>query len=533
MTKRFNKLGMAFLIATTALAGCAEQKAAQESVRGQVANDNYKVDASFSRFGDRANVLPGGVQLSDEIYVGATRERGGTAASLPARVQSPSAVTLKASRAMDLPTIAARLSEITGIQHVVSLGPTGTIVSAPASAGIPMVVAPGQEPPAPAVNAVAPTQVVGSEVSGRTMIPNFSGSLSRVLDEVSGVFDVEWGYEGGRVVLRDYVTRQYHVSALPTSTTGSSSIGGSGTGGGSSSSMTADSEVALDMWADVRTALAGLAGAGSNIALSPSTGMITVTAKTGDQGRIAAYIQDINSVANQQMTIDVNVLTVTLRDQNSYGIDLNSIFAGGSTNIEGSSNAGTSDGGSVNIGVVSGNFSLSAVVRALSSEGRVSVAQRAGTTTSNNRLTPINVVDSTSYVKGMTFQRDSNGNVISSDPDIETVDTGFQMQLLPRVMNNSEIMLQYNIRLSELASLTEVVSDSGSYQLPQISETAMQQQAVLSNGQTLIIAGFERNRISSTDEGVSRGAPGIGGTRDATKNRVATVIMMRPTLVKR
>ena len=530
MTKLLKKATILALVSTTALTACGDSPS-QAPARSKFDSDTARVNASFSRFGERQSVLPGSVQVSDEIYVGATRVRGGNASALPARMQSPSAVSLKSSRAMNLVTIASRLSEITGIQHIVSLGPTGTVVTAPAATGAPAIAAPGETAPAaPANNIVAMPAVAGSDVGNRTMIPNFSGPLPRVLDEVAGVFGVDWEYKDGRVIMRDYVTRQYHVSALPTTNKGSTEIGGSGSSDNASSSLSASSETALDVWNDIRSALTGLAGPGANISMSPTTGMITVTARSADQDRIASYIRDVNSVSNQQLSFDVNVLTVTLNDSDSHGIDLDAVFNPTGYNSSGTAATGS---GAVNIGVATGNFSLTAVVNALSRQGKVSVSQRAGTTTSNNRLTPINVVDSTSYVRGTTYNRDSNGNVISSDPDIETVDTGFQMQLLPRVVNNRDIMLQYVIRLSELTGMTTVEGTDGSYQLPQISETAMEQQAVLGNGQTLILSGFERNRVEIKDSGLSRKTLGFGGTKEASRSRVATVILIRPSLVKR
>ena len=75
--------------------------------------------------------------------------------------------------------------------------------------------------------------------------------------------------------------------------------------------------------------------------------------------------------------------------------------------------------------------------------------------------------------------------------------------------------------------------DGGLTQLPQISETSMQQEAVLLNGQTLVLAGFERDSLEVNDSGATRRMFGIGGRKEATKERVATVIMIRPRLIDR
>lgn len=522
------------------LAGC--DTTLREGIAAETVDQGYRVDASLMRFGERESLRAGGTQVSDTVFMGATPERGGSATLLPARLQGAAAVTLNSSQPMNLPQIALRLSEITGVQHVVSLGPTGVIVQAPAAApvsamdvSVMAVPSDGSAPPAPppAQNYVSSGMPADSAVAGRTMIPRLRGPLSNVLAEISAVFGVDWAYEDGRVVFRDYVTRQYQISALPTANTSSTAIGGSGAGS-SGSSLTSSSSTSIDIWNDIRSSIAGLIGQGANISLSPSTGMVTVTATVADQMRVSSYIKDVNKSSNQQITFDVNILRVTLNQGSSHGIDLEGIFAGNGVSVGGStSNSLDGAGGSLNFGIVSGDFSLEAVVRALSQDGRVAVAQRTGATTSNNRMAPINVVDTVSYVSGQECETTDSGNRTCT-PEIETADVGFQAQLLPRVLNNREIMLQYAVRISDLTSLTSVPSgDGGLTQLPQISETSMQQEAVLLNGQTLVLAGFERDSLEVNDSGATRRMFGIGGRKEATKERVATVIMIRPRLIDR
>ena len=541
MTKRIISL-LAGGACIASLAGC--DTVVRQGVAAEAVDQGYKVDASLMRFGEREALRAGGTQVSDGIFMGATRERGGAATMLPPRLQGAAAVTLNSSQPMSLPQIALRLSEITGVQHVVSLGPTGVIVqaaAAPAASAMDVSAMPVPSDgatPAPvgaaaAGNYVSSGMPADSAVAGRTMIPRLRGPLSNVLAEISAVFGVDWAYEDGRIVFRDFVTRQYQISALPTANTSSSSIGGSGAGS-SGSSLTSSSSTSIDIWSDVRSSIAGLIGKGANISLSPSTGMVTVTATVADQMRVSDYIRDVNQSTGQQITFDVNILRVTLNQGSSHGIDLEGVFSGSGANLGGStSNSLDSRGGSLNFGIVSGDFNLSAVVRALSQDGRVAVAQRTGATTSNNRMAPINVVDTVSYVSGQECETTDSGNRTCT-PEIDTADVGFQIQLLPRVLNNREIMLQYAVRISDLTSLTSVPSgDGGVTQLPQISETSMQQESVLMNGQTLVMAGFERDTVSVEDSGASRRLFGIGGKKEASKERVATVIMIKPRLIDR
>lgn len=492
------------------------------------------VDLGLERLGERNAMRSGGAQFSDGIFVGASPERHNQSALLPAHLQMPNAVQLRSRDAMSLDEITTRLSEITGIPHIMALGPTGRVVSSgasdllsasEASAGMPQDSAGTAGRPQPLAAAAQSRQPRRDDL-GITMRPDLRGSLSDVLNQITAAFEVEWSYSDGRVLFRDYVTREYQVTALPATSGQATSIG--------SNAITSTSTLSSDVWSEVRETISGLVGEGAAVSIGATTGQITVTAKVADQDRVGAYIQQLNGTVGQQISFDVQVLTVALNDESSYGLDLGMALAGGTNGAAriGSDVFSSGTLGSYNIGVLSGDFSIGAIVNALSSQGTVSVATRAGATTSNNRAAPIEVVDETAYLKEVTIQEDDNGNDrILRTPD--TVTTGFQMQLFPRIMNNHDIMVQYTVRLSELNDIKTFGSGNESVQLPEVSTTSFEQQAVLENGQTLILAGFERERMVRSTSGSVEGIMGMGGSRAHSTQRVATVMMITPRIINR
>ncbi|RMJ11748.1 hypothetical protein PHISP_08877, partial [Aspergillus sp. HF37] len=74
------------------------------------------------------------------------------------------------------------------------------------------------------------------------------------------------------------------------------------------------------------------------------------------------------------------------------------------------------------------------------------------------------------------------------------------MHIFPRILNNRELMVQYSVRLSELQALKSVGEGAALVQLPEVSTTSFEQQAVLENGQTLVLAGFERTRAETSQD---------------------------------
>jgi hypothetical protein len=520
----FAKIKSPALLAMTAvlLAGCA-------STATHKANDTYqgagaRVAQGLERFAGRPGLRPGGAQVNDGIFVAAARQAENPAAKLPSRVQTAGAVRLESRDAMTLPEIVGRLTEITGIPHLAAMGPTGAPAPTAVDSAITADLMMGGAQAAP-----SGTRVVNAagQQSDRTMTPSLQGPLSSVLDEVSAFFDAEWSYDDGRVVLRDYVTRQYQVVALPGETSGSNSVGGG--------SMSSSSSMSVSFWKDIQEAMAAVAGDGANISMGTGTGIITVTARVNDHSRVAEYVEKVNASMGQQITFDVNVLTVSLNDEDDYGFDIGAAFSNLAPNLNVSFNSAAASGvgGAVNIGFLNSEVDFSSVVSALSTMGKVAVETRTGVTTSNNRVAPVEVVRKQSFAaKTEVVDLPDGGSRTSVTPDSLT--TGFAMQLFPRILNNREIMVQYAIDISELNGFRTFSSNGGSVELPDTNQTTFEQQAMLSNGQTLILAGFERTRVNLNEAGTgSSGFMGLGGSKKAESERVATVVMITPRLINR
>lgn len=516
------------LVATTALAACNTGDTQRATPR--VTGATQQVDASLSRLGSRNPVRAGGAQFNDGIFVGATPERN-SAAMLPGHVQGSGAISLVSRDAMTAAQIAQRLSEITGIPHVLALGPTGRVVQESGvtrSAGdisIPPLDMNGGPPPVIPTDPAPSASIQTASSDMPTMRPDLRGSLSEVLDQIANAFDLEWTYADGRVLMRDYVTRKYQISALPTTSNASATI--------AANDISSASATTSDVWSEVRETLAGIVGEGASMAIGQTTGVVTITAKISNQDRVAEYIKQLNGTVGQQVSFDVNVLTVSLDEADSYGLDLSAAFR--SSDFSGSINTGSntaSSAGSVNIGIISGNVNINAIANALSRQGRVSVATRAGATTSNNRVAPIQVTDTTGYISGYEVTQNSNTNSETIKPQVDEVETGFQMQLFPRVLNNREIMVQYTVRLSELNNMRSFGEGSNLVQMPEVSTTSFEQQAVLENGQTLVLAGFERQR-AEFEKTNNNGLFGFGAGETSRVNRVATVMLITPRIIGR
>ena len=493
----FLRAAAPFLLAF-ALIGC---DGTLERSQDAVASAQARTAQLNNDFYSRPPVRASGAQTSSANFVAPEVINLKSSDRLPASAETSTSVVLISRDPLRLADIAARLSDITKIQHSVELGPNGTEVQAGADGA-----------------AVASTSRAGS----LAIRPSLRGSLSSVLDKVGSAFDVEWTYQDGRVVFRDYVTRQYQLSAMPVT----SSMGFSAVETSSASS--------LDMWDELQDGLENVAGPNSKLSIGQGTGILTVTAMLSDQDRVRDYIATMNQTMGQQIAFDVNVLTISAQAAEAYGLDLESVAFGDSVNVDWRGGQNLPDPvGSVNVGIISGNFSLDAVITALSSRRNVSIETRAGATTTNFQMIPVEVVEETNYVSQVDVEIDDNGNAVQSITT-DTIVTGFQMQLLPRVLNTREILLRYSLNLSDLVALETFDSGDGSVQLPQVTRSKFEQQVILKNGQTLVLSGFERQRTETDNRGV--GSPrflGLGGVEKGDIRRASNIVFITPRLLSR
>lgn len=516
-----HKISLAILAATTALTGCGlNTNRADQSLDRSIQD----VETSLDRMTGSGGVRSGGVQLSERPFVAAQRERNSAAARLPQRVQSANSVHLQSRDPMAIGDIAARLTEITRIPHTLALGPAGRVISESVT----------NEAQAGDIDAEGGVTLVGqartsttssNEVDALRIRPNLRGPLSSVLDEIAASFELDWSFSDGRVIFRDFVTRQYQVSALPIQATTSTAMGSNGI-----SSTTA---TATDVWTEITESLENIISEGSTLSIGASTGTITITARIGDHARVADYIRATNERVGQQVAFDINVITVVLNENESFGLDLSAALSRSGIDLGVVGRPTTSEAvGSINIGITRSDVSVQAIARSLSSYGRVSVETRAGTTTANNRVAPIEVVDEVAYLREVRIEEGVNDARDRITRSADTATTGFQMQLLPRIMNTRDIMVQYSVRISELNNLRTFGDGNEAIQLPEISTTSFEQQAVLENGQTLIMAGFERRRVER-EQNNGLGLLSVARGQEQVVQRVATVLMITPTIVRR
>jgi type IVB pilus formation R64 PilN family outer membrane protein len=321
------------------------------------------------------------------------------------------------------------------------------------------------------------------------------------------------------------------TSAAGTGSGSSSSGASSGISGysGSSQSTTLSlkTSIADDIEQNVKTMLSPV----GRMALSRSTGMITVTDRPEILDQVGTYLDAENVNITKQVLLNVKVYSVTLSDKDNLGIDWNLIYKASNGNwnfnLENTFQDAATNAISGQVGILDGSFAGStAVVKALAEQGRVSVVTSPSVTTLNLQPVPVQVARQTGYLASIqTTNTPDVGSSTSLTPG--TVTSGFNMDLLPFVMPNNELLLQYSINISTLIRLRAESSGDNSIQVPEIDNRIFSQKVRLRSGETLVLSGFDQTAEQGTKAGTGSSwnfLMGGGVNRDSTRDVIVVLI---------
>lgn len=541
------------LLSMLSLAACE----GADDGKAAVMRREREAEDAFAKAAQPGNKLrAGNIMHHDGIWVGGRSVVKPNGEPLPPSAEAAAAVVLNSmGAALELREIAAEITAQTGVAVVLE-----DHLDQPAGVPVPeMVRKAGNEAVSPSFARVQ-----------TGMALSWSGPLSGLLDSLSTYFGLQWEYHGGQVRIFRHEIRTFTLAALPSNTTVRSGVNTTGTssaanngaaapgnGTTSSGSMLQDTshEASIKLWDDIKEAVQTMLPSGAKATLSPATGTLTVVAPPLAMRRIAAYVEQQNRRITRQVTISVKILRVDVKDTYDLGLDLNGVFqqiAGQyAVNMAGPAPLKVSSGTPATYLVqaiqntqsgkgqwATGSSLAStthAVVDALQTMGKVSLMTETSVTTLNGQVAPVSVAEQQSYVAS-TATTIAGGTTSTTQTQITpaTLVTGFNMQVLPRILDDGQVLLQYGLSLSDLKSLTEFESNGTKVQLPDVNVRSFLQQAILRSGDLLVLSGYQSTTASVADTGLPGIGPSLlGGSVQAETGRSVIVIILAPEVLAR
>lgn len=387
----------------------------------------------------------------------------------------------------------------------------------------------------------------------------YSGNFKNFLDGVTTRYGIFWKYSGGTIQFFYTDTRTFQIKAIPGDSAVSASVNsgsvtgdgdggggggsGSGSGGGTSNSNNSQTTAVksqLAVYPSIEKSVTAMLSASGKVVSSPATGTITVVDTPDTLERIASFIESENKSLSQQVMLNVTVLAVTVSDGDNYGINWSLVYGDlfrnfGIKNVLAAAATDSSTAFSAGILTTSGSKLAGSklVIDALSSQGQVRRETSASVVTLNNQPVPVQVAKQTSYLKSSTTTLASNVGATSSlNPGVVT--SGFNMTILPHVLNNGTVMLQFSVDISALRKIGVVKSGDGGnlIQTPEVDTRNFLQRVSMKSNQTLIISGFEQTDDNLDRQGVGKASNYLfGGGFNAQANKEVIVILVTPIMM--
>lgn len=387
-----------------------------------------------------------------------------------------------------------------------------------------------------------PPQVgqTGVNAAAEIVSISYSGPLSGFLDIVAARYGLSWQLVDGKVSVYRNITRTFVMKAVPGNAALSSKVStGSTNGGSASNSETTLSASTLSVWQSIEDGVKAMLTDKGRVVVSPATGTVTVTDAPAAMKVVEAFIEQQNIHLSRQVTVQVQVLSVSLDESDNYGINWDAVWKsmGGNYNVA-LGNLLAPPAGATGLtftvpDTATGNMAQwvgsSAIISALAKQGKVSVVTSVTAVTLNNQPVPVQVGRQTGYLASSTTTITDGTTSTSITPG--TVNTGFSLTVLPHIQDAENLLLQYSVDISNLLELRQITSGDSTIQTPDIETRNFMQRIGLKTGETLVLAGFESAQNSATTQGVGNPRfPILGGSQNGINNKNVIVVLLRPSL---
>ena len=481
-------------LALLGLAGCTTIEAANEAVKdGQALTSKQLKD-------QRALMRGGVIEEQTPFYGQAIAVKRGTRQGkpLPRKFEAARGIVLNSGGSLNIAGLTAEITEQTGIPFVLKTRyqqPTGGLVDVP----------------------------IGSK-----MRSSYTGALSRLMDQIGTKFDVAWHYDGASLIIDRMVTKIYKTP-LPAGKTDFTTTMGGATGAGGSSTVTLTRVQNTDPWAALKDRLDRVAPAPAEIKLVPAAGRVEVFGPPTVQARAKQILDDVNDTAKQRIGLDVAVYFVDVDTAESFGVGLNIPTNIGSRTLTlAAAASGTLTGGSATLAHGSQSINLAA----LAQDSSVVDYRLGSTIAQSGVIAPIVLTRSQNYVSSVNTTAATSTAAATTAVSTATLETGISIHALPRLIDTDQIQLSLTVLQSDLVTLTERTAGGTTLQLPTVDTRALQNEVVLSPGETLILSGYEQEAASRRNSGAGIGRfLGIGGSTGGQVRKVRMVVIVRPKLI--
>jgi general secretion pathway protein D len=246
--------------------------------------------------------------------------------------------------------------------------------------------------------------------------------------------------------------------------------------------------------------------------INKNAGLITITATEQQLKRFEKYLKRLQEKVQLQVLIDVQLLTVTMSEGKTTGIDWQQLYAlqnvkfGINTlDLKNVDTFDTTDPASPSItttGLASGlskivtlqgGGSLNEVIKFLKTQGDVNALSNPKVLTLNNQ--PALITAGTEYfykIKSETNQQGTGGGVAATtqNESVQSVFAGVLLTITPEISGDKTITLKINPSLSETTTNMSGTDNTGRDMPPDLTRRQLSSVVTVKDGNRIILGGL-------------------------------------------
>jgi len=437
------------------------------------------------------------------------------------------------------------------------------------------------------------SMLVHPQVSGTLSLNLKDVTIREALDSIRELYGYDYKIDGARIFIQPagLQTRIFQVNYLPGQRRGFSDVrvqSGAVTDAGAAPTAAAPAGTApasrslessrvttqqqSDFWADLRTSLTSLVGAGEGrtVIINPMSGVVLVRALPGELRSVADYLRATRLSVERQVMLEAKIVEVTLSDAFQAGINWQAFRSGNTVAAVGQVTGGTTLTPS-GVPIVAPGFTVDPAGRAaaatgtsgaagsvfglalqarnfaalltfLETQGNVQVLSSPRIATINNNKAVLKVGTDEFFVTNVTTTATTTGTSTVQSPSVtvQPFFSGIVLDVTPQIDEASNIILHIHPAVSEVTESTRIInlgSAIAEIRLPLAKSTVSETDTVVRvvDGNIVAIGGLMSIDIRDTRGGIpgvsDSGLGSLLRSTDKSVSKKELVILLKPTIV--
>jgi general secretion pathway protein D len=371
-------------------------------------------------------------------------------------------------------------------------------------------------------------------------------------------------YLSTKVFNVDYILSQRKGTGSTNITLSSSSTGSTDTttasGSNSESGIKIESTDEVKFWEELDLELQHIINTSQDLyksdapIINKNAGLITVTTTLKQMNRLEDYLKKLQDKVQLQVLIDVQILSVTMEEGKTTGIDWSQLYALQNITLaldyKSASNVGTFADNLISTTDTSGKNesslisvqaggSLNEVIKFLETQGDVVSISNPKVLTLNNQ--PALITAGTEYFYTLTSTETSatsGGSTTSEDNNIQSVFAGVLLDITPEISDDKSITLKINPSISETVQDISAESSSDRDTPPDLVRRQLSSVVTVKDGKRIILGGLiiTKNVTDSNQVPLLGSIPILGYLfkyEEMSKQVQEIVVVIQPHIIDR